>query len=204
MCSHIYISARTEDMETSIITFSYNLPPLPQVNAMMNPHQAGSGAPDEKKGKFYHAWELEKQQAAAVEAERRKLMQRRRKAMGGKTDDDEDDGSGLPEGWPTPVAADVAMLLAMEMPSQKLPKHHAGDVTYHQQQQLSLDMAEIPDEGGWSGLTRPQVDTRRRERMELEARTGNAPNTTNYLPLHVPVLSQLWGPESLFYILLYI
>ena len=125
---------------------------------MMNPHQAGSGGAPEKKGKFYHAWELEKQAAAAAEADRRKLMQRRRKAMGGKTDDeDEDDGSGLPEGWPTPAAADVATLLAMEMPSLKLPKHRPGDVTYHQQQQLNLDMAEIPDEGGWSGLARPQV-----------------------------------------------
>lgn len=115
--------------------------------------------------KFLYAWEIEKKQAALAEAERKKLSQRRRKAMGvkgskgrGDNDDDGASGEGLPEGWPAPIAAEVQLLASMEMPALQLPRHRAGDTTYNQQLQLNLDLAELPDENGWSGLTRQQVD----------------------------------------------
>ena len=45
----------------------------------------------------------------------------------------------------------------MEMPSLALPRRRAGDPTYKQQLQLDVDIAELPDDKGWSGLTRMQV-----------------------------------------------
>ena len=69
-----------------------------------------------------------------------------------KSDDD-----SLANCWPTPVAAEVELLASMEMPSLALPRRRAGDPTYNQQLQLNLDIAELPDDKGWSGLTRQQV-----------------------------------------------
>jgi hypothetical protein len=65
--------------------------------------------------------------------------------------------TGASEFWPAPIAAEVQLLASMEIPPLALPRHKAGDPTHNQQLQLDLDMAELPDDGGWSGLTRQQV-----------------------------------------------
>ncbi len=71
---------------------------------------------------------------------------------------DAEDASGhLPEGWPQPLPGDVQVLSTLELPPVLIPRHRAGDPSYYQQLALDLDVSELPDEGGWSGLARPQM-----------------------------------------------
>lgn len=42
------------------------------------------------------------------------------------------------------------------IPSQ-VPRHRPGDLTFLQKQQLQLDLAELPADDDWSGLTRKQL-----------------------------------------------
>jgi hypothetical protein len=122
----------------------------------------------QKPQKFLYQWELEKLKEEEEEKERRKQMKRRRKAMGAglrvssKSNEEEDidsdeEAASLPEGWPQPILAEVQLLASMDMPSLLIPRHRAGDPSYYQQIALDLDIAELPDDGGWSGLARPQM-----------------------------------------------
>ncbi|GAX82196.1 hypothetical protein CEUSTIGMA_g9624.t1 [Chlamydomonas eustigma] len=122
----------------------------------------------QKPQKFLYQWELDKLKEEEEERERRKQMKRRRKAMGAglraisKSNEEDDvdsdeEAASLPEGWPQPISSEVHLLTSMDMPSLQIPRHRAGDPSYYQQLALDLDIAELPDDGGWSGLARPQM-----------------------------------------------
>ena len=55
------------------------------------------------------------------------------------------DAAALPaDGWPCPVPSEVQLIASLEMASLGMPVHRAGDPTWQQQQQLDLDLAELP------------------------------------------------------------